>query len=104
MNAQQREVADAAFQAFNAMETTKRRHFDFLNMLEAAAKKWNLKPTAEQEAIRAKLLADHDRQVQIFKSLSDALRERDTGAFAALWAYIGEIHAAFQPLNEQQQH
>ena len=104
MNETTRAVSHDAFQAYNAMETTKRRHFDYLSMLEAAGKKWNLAPTAEQEVLREKLLADHDAQVRAFKACSAALKERDPQAFDALWAYIGEINEAFRYLNEREGH
>jgi hypothetical protein len=104
MNAEQKRAAHEAFQAYNAMETTKRRHFDFLTMLETAAKKWNIQPSAEQNAMRAALLDDHDQQVKSFKAQSSELRARDPAAFAALWVYIGEINSSFQPLHESQQH
>jgi len=35
--------------SYNAMETTKRRHFDYLSMLENKKKKFNLSATAEEE-------------------------------------------------------
>jgi hypothetical protein len=104
MNDAQRGLSAEAFQAYNAMETTKRRHFEFLTMLDKAAKKWNLAPSEAQEIMREALLADHDRQVQAFKAHSAELRRQDAGAFDALWAYIGRINDAFQPLHEQQGH
>ena len=43
MTDDQKTAALSTFTAYNAMETTKRRHFDFLSRLDAA--KQNLRPT-----------------------------------------------------------
>jgi hypothetical protein len=94
----------AVFQAYNAMETTKRRHFEYLTMLDTAWTKWNLEPTSKQETMRERLLADHNRQVQTFTTASSELKTSDRDAFNALWVYIGEINTEFQPLNERTGH
>ena len=92
MSVQHRESARAAFQAYNAMETTKRRHFDYLAKLEAARKLKGTEPDASERELLAQLLSDHDAQVQEFSSASAELKAADAEAFAALWRYIGMVN------------
>jgi len=100
----QRKAAAAAWQAYNAMETTKRRHFDYLSARESAAKKFNLPASERETEMLASLLRDHDEQVKAFKAASQALRQSDPEAFNALWAYINEINEALAPLREREIH
>ena len=76
------------------METTKRRHFDYLGVLESARKNQDRAPTEHEQAMLAQLLRDHDDQVKLFAEASAALKAADGEAFAALWEYIGEINRA----------
>ena len=79
---------------YNAMETTKRRHFDYLSHLESRQTKFNLEPSQFEKEMLTRLLRDHDEQVQVFKTASQKLRQSDPQAFDALWNYINDIHNA----------
>ena len=104
MNDAQRKIAAAAWQAYNAMESTKRRHFDYLSARESAGNKFNLPPSKQESEMLEGLLRDHDEQVEAFKIASQALRQCDTKAFDALWAYINEINRALAPVRDKQTH
>ena len=104
MNDAQRKAAAAAWQAYNAMEATKRRHFDYLTARDSASKKFNLPPTERETEMLKGLLRDHDEQVKAFKTASQALRQSDPQTFDALWAYINEINQALEPLRDHEIH
>lgn len=92
-------VAAEAWQAFNAMETTKRRHFEQLEVLENRKKNYNIEPNARDRQLLAGLLRDHDEQVSRFSTASQSLRERDAAAHLALFNYIGVINRASDKLR-----
>ncbi len=104
MNAKQRQATEATWQAYNAMETTKRRHFGYLQALESRRNKFNIEPSEVENQLLARLLRDHDEQVTLFKLASDALRISNPEAFDALWAYINEINAALAPFESKEVH
>ena len=83
-----------AWQAYNAMETTKRRHFDFLEGLDNKKKNYNIDPTQYDTRLLACLLQDHDEQVKRFTKESKALKEADVSAHTGLFKYIGGINQA----------
>jgi len=83
MNPDHRAAAAAAWQAYNAMETTKRRHLDYLSALETREKRFNLAPNDADNSMLKRLLTDHDGQVTAFKAASNTLRETDPKAFDA---------------------
>ena len=80
-----------AFEAFNAMQATKARHFELLERLDAKRERWGLDPTAAERAHLADLLADHDAQVRRFTRAGAALKAADRDAHRALFAYVGAI-------------
>ncbi|MGQ7847727.1 hypothetical protein ACUNV4_24755 [Granulosicoccus sp. 3-233] len=84
-------VAADAWQAFNAMETTKRRHFEQLEVLENRKKNYNIEPSEKDRALLAGLLRDHDEQVARFSEASLSLKQRDASAHLALFGYIALI-------------
>lgn len=86
------------------METTKRRHFDFLSMLEAKKKKFNLDATADETELLASLLRDHDEEVRAFKSRCDALKSGNAAAHAELFEYLARINNAMAPIGESSGH
>lgn len=92
MNDHQRKAAFAAWQAYNAMETTKQRHFDLLTVFETKKKKFNINPTAQDSVLLQNLLRDHDEQVKVFTQASTELKHSDGGAHSALFEYIGHIN------------
>ena len=104
MNAKQRQETEATWQAYNALETTKRRHFGYLQALESRRNKFNIEPSEADNQLLARLLHDHDEQVTLFKLASDALRNSNPEAFDALWAYINEINAALAPFESKEVH
>lgn len=87
-------VAVQTWQAFNAMESTKRRHFDFLEILDEKKKNYNIDPTDEDKQLLACLLKDHDAQVKLFTAASQQLKQASSSAHAALFVYIGAISDA----------
>lgn len=90
--------------SYNAMETTKRRHFDYLSMLENKKKKFNLAATAEEESTLQNLLRDHNDEVQEFKILSQQLKSSNPLAHEALFQYIGHLNSALTPVNTSTGH
>jgi len=82
------------WQAYNAMETTKRRHFDLLEVIDNKKRKYNIDPTAKDQHLLACLLSDHDEQVKRFTAESKALKERNAEAHSALFVYIGSVNSA----------
>lgn len=92
-----REHAEEALLAYNAMETTKRRHFDYLNQLESKQKKFNLAATETERQLLASLLTDHDRTVRSFQAQAQALQESAPEAHVALFKYIGLLHQTIGP-------
>jgi len=87
-----RELVSPALIAYNAMETTKRRHFDYLNLLEARRKNFNIEATSEEQELLASLLTDHDQAVRYFKSQTQRLQEADPEAYISLFKYIGTLN------------
>ena len=84
-------VAADAWQAFNAMETTKRRHYQLLELIDNKKKNYNLPPTDTETSRLEGLLRDHDQQVSRFTAASSVLKQSDPAAHLALFVYIGEI-------------
>ena len=88
-----------AWQAYNAMETTKRRHFELLETLDLKRRNYNIEPSEAETRRLGWLLADHDAQVARFTAASAELRSRDADAHAALFAYVGAIAAGTAPAD-----
>jgi len=86
-------IASLTWQAYNAMETTKRRHFELLEILDNKKKNYNLDATEREQGLLACLLRDHDEQVRRFTEASKALKLRDATAHTALFTYIGSINS-----------
>lgn len=84
-------VAADAWQAYNAMESTKRRHYEFLELLDNKKKNYNMDPSGSEQTRLAALLKDHDQQVSRFTMASSALKLADREAHMALFVYIGAI-------------
>lgn len=100
MTDQQREDSATAWQAYNAMETTKQRHFEYLSLLERKKKNFNLDPTAEDTVILEQLLKDHDQQVKLFTAHSQALKASSPETHQALFLYIGKINELMESHRE----
>jgi len=86
-------VAADTWQAYNAMQATKQRHYELLQILENKKKKFNLDPTEKDQALLQNLLSDHDAQVKRFTLASSRLKEVDHSAHQALFVYIGQVAA-----------
>lgn len=84
-------VAADTWQAYNAMQTTKQRHYDLLQIFENKKKKFNLDPTESDTALLQNLLSDHDAQVKRFTQASQVLKNTDATAHQALFVYIGQV-------------
>ena len=97
MNETDRKAAFPAWQAYNAVATTKKRHFTYLQAMETRRNKFNIKPSENENQILAQLLRDHDEQVSAFKAASNTLRNANPKAFDALWIYISEINSTLDP-------
>ena len=80
-----------AFEAFNAMQTTKWRHFEMLERLDAKRERYGLDPTASEAARLADLLADHDAQVRRFARAGAELKAVDPDGHRRLFGYIGAV-------------
>ena len=87
---------------YNAMETTKRRHFDYLSHLESRRTKFNLEPSQLENEMLTQLLRDHDEQVNAFKAASQKLRQSDPKAFDALWSYVNDINNALKQFQDRE--
>jgi len=90
----------AALLAYNAMETTKRRHFDYLTLLEQKKKKFNLEPTAENQDLLASMLVDHDQAVKSFRQESQKLQLEQPDAHLSMFTYISTLNDALQEASE----
>jgi len=99
-----RAAAAPALQAYNAMESTKRRHFDYLNLLESKRKKFNLQATSEESALLASLLEDHDDAVKNFKTCSLELKGSDSAAYQSLFEYIALLNEALSEAGQSNSH
>lgn len=97
------EGAAPAWLAYNAMEATKNRHFTYLSGLEARYKKYG-SPSAEEEQLRARLLRDHDAQVEHFKSAMQHLRTSDAAAHQAFVTWLAEMNSALAPFQSMAEH
>jgi hypothetical protein len=93
-----------AWQAYNAMEATKQRHFELMTALETKKKRTNLEPTPEELAMLATMLDEHDRQVRTFTAAAGRLKQRDPTAHAALFEYIGKINTLLHRFRVQDLH
>ncbi len=80
-----------ALRCYNAMETTKRRHFGYMSMLDAKQKKFNLAATeAESDALEL-LLRDHHEEVLAFKRQCELLKKSSESAHKALFEHISYL-------------
>ena len=82
-------AATAALTAYAQMERSKAAHFGLLAALEEKYRRYG-RPSAEENAELAGLLAEHDRCVRAFRAAVAELRAADDAAFRALMA---ELHA-----------
>jgi hypothetical protein len=89
-------LAARAWQAYNAMEATKQRHFTYMSGLEKLYSKYGV-PSEEQKQMLERLLKEHDVQVNAFKTAMQELRELDAKAHNDLLDYIAQLHAVMAP-------
>lgn len=100
MSADHRLLFSSAMRSYNAMETTKRRHFDFMTMLESKKKKYNIEATLEERQLLENLLLDHHEEVQAFKQRCELLKVENTDAHQALFDYITKLNNAVSPIAD----
>ena len=93
-----------AMRSYNAMETTKRRHFDLMTVLETRKKKFNLDASPAETELLAALLQDHDEEVREFKACCDSLKAENPSAQTALFEYLAKINKAIAPIAESSGH
>lgn len=91
--------AQQAWQAYNAMDATKQRHFLLLQGLERKYKEHGSVGGSEQ-ALLERLLRDHDEQVAQFKRAVGELSRTDPAAHEALIGYIADLNDALAPFLE----
>lgn len=96
----QRELASALWQAYNAMESTKARHFRLLSLLEDKKNRLNQSPTERERILLSNLLKDHSEQVAVFRRESDLLRARSPEVHQILFDYIGQLNELLSGNNE----
>lgn len=99
-----RQEFDDAMRCYNAMETTKRRHFDYLSMLDSKQKKFNLSATDAESDILRLLLRDHDEEVKAFKQQCQLLKNVNEAAHQALFQRIGFLNQALDPSRDAVSH
>lgn len=93
-------VGAALWEAFNAMQATRQRHFDLLEAIEAKKKKYNIDATERDTRLLAHLLADHDLQVHRFTAAGAALKALDGSAHRQVFTYIGAVNHALDPASD----
>ena len=99
-----RETVSAALLAYNAMETTKRRHFDFLNLIETKKKKFNLSSTKEESQLLDSLLSDHNQAVKQFNMQTQTLLLAEPEAHQSLFSYISVLNQTLNQIAENSGH
>jgi len=95
-----REVVSDSLIAYNSMETTKRRHFDYLSLLETKKKRFNLETTEAESELLQSLLSDHDQAVQNFKLQTQALLVESPEAHSSLMNYISVLNEVLDQQTE----
>lgn len=89
-------VAARAWQAYNAIEATKQRHFTYMSGLKTRYKKYGAPSEAEKQMLD-RLLKEHNAMVNAFKAQIQALRAVDAKAHDGLLDYITQLHTAILP-------
>lgn len=76
-------TARPVWQAYRAMQDSKRRHFEYLRYLEDKYSRYGQPNDAEEQRRRA-LLAEHDARVGEFRTALATLKQGNPEAFARL--------------------
>ena len=84
------EAADT-WQAYNAMETTKARHYTLLEIIDNKKKNYNIDPSDTDKQMLQFLLDDHSAQVTRFTEASKLLKVANEAGHKQLFDYIGLI-------------
>ncbi len=80
-----------AWEAYKAMERTKRRHLNFLKELSERHRGGGVRTMAEGVYLE-RLLKEHDGQVSMFRSSMTELMQADLTAHASLIEYIKKFN------------
>ncbi len=83
--------AAGTWQAYNAMETTKTRHYALLEIIDNKKKNYNIDPTDTDKQMLQFLLDDHSAQVKRFTEASKLLKTTNEAGHKQLFDYIGLI-------------
>ena len=83
--------AAATWQAYNAMETTKTRHYTLLEIIDNKKKNYNIDPSDSDKQMLQFLLDDHSAQVKRFTEASQQLKLANEAGHKQLFEYIGLI-------------
>lgn len=86
------DVALSAWDAYRAMEESKREYFGYLADLETKYQHGGARTIAESMRLDS-LLSRHDRQVAGFRKAIKVLKARDAGAHRALIAHITMLNS-----------
>ncbi|MEE9334524.1 MAG: hypothetical protein V3U65_10585 [Granulosicoccaceae bacterium] len=92
--------AAAAWQAYNAMETTKSRHYTLLEIIDNKKKNYNIDSSDTDKQMLQFLLDDHSAQVKSFTEASKRLKNTNEAGHKRLFDYIGLI-STHQGLGEK---
>ena len=92
--------AASTWQAYNAMETTKTRHYTLLEIIDNKKKNYNIDPTDTDKQMLQFLLEDHSAQVKSFTEASKLFKAASEAGHKQLFDYIGLI-STHQGLNEK---
>ena len=84
-------VAADSWEAYNAMQTTKQRHYDVLQILENKKKKFNLSPSESDKQKLAQMLEQHDIRVKQFIAMSAQLKAEHPNSHSLLFKFIGQL-------------
>jgi hypothetical protein len=79
--------AKPAVAAYEAMESSKKAHFDYLDELDARVQRGGQRTLADEARLRT-LLSEHDRAVADFRAENLALQQVDRAAHAAFLRYL----------------
>ena len=101
MTPQQRQTSRAAMSAYNAMETTKKRHMTLLQAITTREKKFGLQASALETDLLDTLLADHNDEVKSFQTAMQNLKQQYPDAMQAMLAHITHIEQGLAPFVEE---
>lgn len=82
-------AAEPVWQAYRAMQLSKRQHFEYLQQLEERYQPYGRPSATEQQRLQT-LLDTHDARVEQFRSALSRLREDHPDDFPVLLRWLQE--------------